>query len=136
MTRRLTLFFLILVAQLSACSVDTSVADQAVAKFHSLLDTGRFADIYQASSSDLKAVSTEHDFVAFLDAVHRKLGVSGTTEKLTWNVNYHTSGTFVTLTYKTAFREGEATEQFLFRLQSNEALLAGYHVNSNVFILK
>jgi hypothetical protein len=51
-------------------------------------------------------------------------------------VNYHTSGTFATLVYKTRYAGGEATETFVYRIKSESALLAGYHINSNALITK
>jgi hypothetical protein len=68
--------------------------------------------------------------------VHRKLGVVASSDRQTWNVNYNTSGSYVTLTYRTKYAEGEATEQFVYRLESDKALLSGYHISSNALILK
>src|SRR5437773_3749093 len=97
------------VLTMSGCSMsaDTAAAEQAVPKFHELLDSGRFVEIYEGSAEDLKKVSTQQDFVALLEAVHRKLGNTKSSERQSWNVNYHTSGAFVTLTYKTLYAEGE-----------------------------
>ena len=53
-----------------------------------------------------------------------------------WNVNVGTAGKFITLNYSTAFAEGEASEQFVYRVADGQALLAGYHVNSKALILK
>jgi hypothetical protein len=132
------IFSILLVVGLAACSVsaDTERAEQAIQHFHERLDAGQSAAIYDAAAEDLKAVSTQSDFVAFLDAVHRKLGLSKSSSQKGWNVNYGTSGKFITLNYETAFAEGQATEQFLYRLSDGKALLAGYHINSNAFILK
>lgn len=123
---------------LLGCSMskDSEIAEKKVPEFHLLLDSGRFSEIYSASSDELKKVSKESDFVALLEGVHRKLGNNKTSERQTWNVNYNTSGTFVTLTYKTTYSEGDASEQFVYRIQDGEAKLAGYHVNSNAFITK
>jgi hypothetical protein len=57
-----------------------------------------------------------------LDAVHRNLGDTKSAVDEAWNVNYHTSGTFITLTYKTVYGEGEAAEQFVFRMQGDSAI--------------
>jgi len=123
---------------LCACSMsgDTAVAEQAVPKFHEFLDAGRFAEIYEGASADLKNAGSQGDFVALLDAVHRKLGMVKSSEKQGWNVNYDTSGTFVTLTYKTTYAEGEAGEQFVYRIKGSAAALAGYHINSMALIVK
>lgn len=136
--RRLLLLLTFLAIALSACSMsaDTTAAEQAVPKFHALLDAGRFAEIYESSSAELRKASSQQDFVALLESVHRKLGNMKSSVKQGWKVNYRTSSTFVSLTYKTIYAEGEATEQFIFQVQDTAALLVGYHVNSNALILK
>ena len=117
-------------------SQDSAVAEAKIPEFHSLLDAGEFRAIYAASADDLKKVASEKDFVALLDAVHRKLGQVKTTTRQTWLVNSRTSGTFVTLTYKTVFAKGDATEQFVYRIENDQAVLAGYSVNSLALITK
>jgi opacity protein-like surface antigen len=127
-----------LFATLCGCSMsaDTAAADQAVPKFHEQLDAGRFDEIYGQSGDELKNATTQQDFVAFLDAVHRKLGNTKAADKIGWNVNYQTSGSFVTLVYKTTFASGDAQEEFVFRMHDKDALLVGYHINSTALILK
>jgi hypothetical protein len=131
-------FSILLLIGLAACSVsaDTRQAEEAIQRFHELMDAGQSAAIYDAAAEDLKAASTQTDFVAFLDAVHRKMGLSKSSSQKGWNVNYGTSGKFITLNYETVYAEGQASEQFLYRITDGKALLAGYHVNSNVLILK
>lgn len=136
--KALALPILMATVQLSACSssADIDAADHQVPAFHKLLDGGRFEDIYGGSSDELKAASTQADFVALLEAVHRKLGDTKSAERQSWNLNFHTSGTFVTLTYKTVYAEGDAAEQFVYRIKDGEALLVGYHINSTTLVLK
>jgi hypothetical protein len=117
-------------------SADTDLAEKEIPKFHALLDAGQATEIYARASEELRGAASEKDFVALLDAVHRKLGQVKTTKQIAWKVNYHTSGTFVAMTYKTQYAEGEATEQFVYRLKDKQAFLAGYHVNSNALIMK
>ena len=132
------IFIVALFIFMAGCSMskDSEIAEKKIPEFHSLLDSGRFKDIYAASADDLKKASKEDEFVALLEAVSRKLGKVRTTERMTWNVNYHTSGTFVTLAYKTAYAEGDASEQFVYRIIDGQAKLAGYHINSNILITK
>jgi hypothetical protein len=120
----------------AGCSADTKGAERAVDTFHEMLNTEQFELIYAASSDDLKKAAKREEFVALLEAIHRKLGVTKSWTKKTWNVNYHTSGTFVTLSYSTIYDQGDAVEQFVYRLQGEKALLAGYHINSTALILK
>ncbi|HEX6832274.1 MAG TPA: DUF4019 domain-containing protein [Rudaea sp.] len=128
----------IALAALAGCSTSQtmSLAEQQVPRFHELLDAGKFQEIYSDSSDELKKASSEKDFIALLEAIHRKLGPSRSSEKQSWNINMHTSGTFVTLVYKTTYSEGEASENFVYRVTGEQAQLVGYHVSSNALILK
>jgi hypothetical protein len=131
-------FVLLTAGALFGCSgaKDVSVAEEAVTQFHALLDSGQFVEIYQLSSDELKRVSKQNDFVALLDAIHRKLGNTKSAVRQNWLINYHTSGTFITLTYHTVFGEDEAAEQFVYRIENGAASLTGYHINSNALIVK
>lgn len=127
-----------LVILLAGCSMsaDTKMAEGAVERFHTMLDAGQFQDIYAESADDLKKVTTQEKLTALLEAVHRKLGVMKSSMKQSWNVNYHTSGTFITLIYATVYQGGDAREQFMYRLEGADAKLAGYYINSDALILK
>jgi hypothetical protein len=129
---------LLFFAALAACSfsADTKKIDQEVQRFHELLDQGKSAAIYESASDEFKQASTQGDFVALLDAVHRKLGDFKSSSQKGWNVNYNTSGRFITISYETSYAEGKAAEQFIYRVSGEEALLVGYHVSSNVLILR
>jgi hypothetical protein len=135
---RTALLLAALACTLLGCSgsADTILAERAVMQFHELLDAGRFTDIFEQSSDDLKKASTQPEFVALLEAVHRKLGNTKSAVDQAWSVNYRTSGKFITLTYKTVYSEGEAAEQFVFRIQGESAALAGYHINANALVVK
>jgi hypothetical protein len=133
--RKLTAALVLVVAGCSM-SADTRVAEEAVARFHAMLDAAQFEAIYAESADDLKQVATQEKLIDLLEAVHRKLGPMKSSVKQTWNVNYHTSGTFITLIYATIFQGGDAHEQFVYRLQGADAKLAGYHINSDALLLK
>jgi hypothetical protein len=127
-----------LVVVVAGCSMsaDTKLAEEAVARFHTMLDAAQFAAIYADAADELKKVTTQDKLTALLEAVHRKLGTVKSSMRQTWNVNYHTSGTFITLTYATSYEGGDASEQFIYRLQGADARLAGYHINSEALVLK
>ena len=133
--RALVLALLGAVAAGCSSSAQITEAQQAVSTFHKQLDAGRFDEIYVASSDDLKNMSKQAEFVALLSAVHRKLGTTRSAESQGWNVNYRPSGTLVMLTYKTAYTQGDAAEQFAFAMRDDAAVLVGYHINSNTLIL-
>ena len=136
--RMRTVLVMLVAAMVGACSMsaDTTLAEKQVPQFHAFLDEGRAAEIYVRASEDLKNAAPEADFVALLDAVHGKLGPVKRAEKKNWSINYHTSGTFATLVYRTQYAGGEATETFVYRIKDEAALLAGYHIKSNALITR
>ena len=112
-------------ALLAGCSMsaDTRQGEQAVAKFHALLDQEQFDAIYRDSSADMKKTTQQEEFVRLLAAVHRKLGTTESSTLDSWRVSYLTSGTSLALVCRTKYRQGDATEQFLFRLEGDKAAL-------------
>ena len=114
----------------------TASAEKAVNEFHEQLDKSDFKGIYAATHSDFKAAETEKDFVALLDAVHRKLGTVQNAEKAGWRVNSFNSRTDIVLNYKTKFTGGDARESFNFRMDGDKPILRGYNINSQALIVK
>jgi hypothetical protein len=123
---------------LVSCSIsdDTKLAKYQVDTFHALLSSGKYNTIYSSASSDLQSATTMNDFIELLSAVGRKLGITKSSSNVSWNVNYHTSGTFVTLTQNTEFEHGDAEETFVYRIVDDRALLAGYHISSNALVIR
>jgi hypothetical protein len=80
--------------------------------------------------------TTEADFIVFLEALRRKIGTFNKAQQATWNVNVRPMGTMVTLIYNVDFTEGKGTEQFIFRVSGEKAMLYSYNVNSPLLITK
>jgi HAMP domain-containing protein len=128
---------LLLLVGLSGCGAmmrGKEQAERAVAEFRRQVDQGRFQDIYNASGPELKQTATEGEFTRMLGMVRDRLGAVRSTEEQGWNVNVANGGTVVNLTYQTQFAAGPATEQFIYRIEGERAVLIGYHVNSNALI--
>ena len=121
---------------LGACSptADTKAAEEGVTAFHQTMDAGNYAAIYDASSSDMKSSISRDDFVKLLTGLHNKLGPFKSGKTKSWNDNATTGGHYVSLTRDALFEKGPGTEDFVFRVEGNRPVLAGYHVNSNVLI--
>lgn len=116
---------------------DYKVADNAVTNFHAHLDAEEYAEIYAASDPEFKKVTTEAEFRAILEAIHRKLGKVKASSSTGVNVNWDTSeGTLVHQSYATTFEEGKATERFVWRPKGSDVLLYGYNIQSNTLIIK
>ena len=121
-----------------ACSVapNFGAAEAEVSVFHSRLDAGEAARIYAASSPELKAASSEADFVALLNAVHTKLGATVSSKREDAIVTYTPSGKQLKLRYKTEYVGGIADEDFIFFDTSGGVQLAKYRVYSLPLITK
>lgn len=124
-------------AGLTACSAGKAkqAAEQRVAKFHAQLDAEHYHDIYAQASPEFQKSGSEAELNEFFGAVHRKLGNVQNAEEQTFFVNFNTSGTTVTLTYKTSFANGRASEQFVWR-NGDQPLLVSYRIDSRLLITK
>ena len=127
----------LLLCSCKSLTADANLAEQGAAQFHSQLDAEQYAALYAAADSELHKATGQNDFVKFLTAVHRKLGNVKQSNLRAWNASWHTGqGTLVTLTYDTTFSAGSGSEQFVWRISDNRALLYGYHINSADLIEK
>lgn len=111
-------------------------AERAVEEFHQKLDRGDVRAIYAVAHPDLKAKTSEADFVTLLEAIRRKLGKTKKSEQVGWRVGFHNLNTDVSLTYKTAFDGGDAVESFRYFVEGPKAFLVGYNVNSPTLVIK
>ena len=110
------------------------MAEAQITHFRELMAAQRFGQIYSEAADELKRSTTDQAMVKLLSAVERKLGPVKSAERNGWGVNYQTSGTTVTLKYKTQFERGSGLETFVYRVAGDKALLAGYHINSTDLI--
>ena len=135
MTRRVGVALLI--CALAGCSAgtDVPVAEKAVARFHTMLDAGQNAQIYQESASEMKNAGPEAKLDALLAAVHRKLGTVKKAEQRGWNDQVTPGGHYVTLNYATTYAQGDAAETFVYKIADEKAQLVGYNINSNALII-
>ena len=122
---------------LTGCSfgADVPVAEKAIAAFHAQLDAAQFGPIYTQSASEMRKATTQPHLAAFLEAVHRKLGLFKSGKSLGWNENVTTSGHYVAINYQASYEHGPAAENFVYRIDDGKATLVGYHVNSDVLIM-
>jgi hypothetical protein len=130
------LLFVVLLI-LPACSAGKSkqLAEQGVTNFHAQLDAEQYHEIFSNASLEFQKSGTEAEFVELFSAIHRKLGKVQNAKEQTFFINYGTSGTTVTLTYKTDFASGGASEQFVWRV-GEQAVLINYRVDSRLLITK
>lgn len=133
------LILLIVVVALSlSCGVKKGKenAERAVAKFHSQLNAGQFQQIYDESDEAFRKAVTQEQALQLFDAIRKKLGTVQQAKLSGWHVNATTGGTAVTLGYDVDFSEGKGTEQFVYNVTGDKALLFNYNVNSPLLITK
>jgi len=125
------------IAGLGACSPtqDIAAATPQITTFHQQLDAENYDAIFQNADPLLKSGTPESTLVQFLTAVHRKLGPFKSGSSAGWNDNIATQGHFLTITYAAKYERGDATETFVYRVDSNPAKLVAYHINSNALIV-
>jgi hypothetical protein len=133
----LVLVTLLLITSTS-CSLTKGkgIAEAAVAQFHDQYNSGQFRQIYGQTDEGFKKSASEADFVSLLEALHRKLGTVKQSNQNGWGVNATPMGTMATLTYEVEFSEGKGTEQFVFHISGDKAMLYNYNVNSPLLITK
>lgn len=113
------------------------VAKDTVGIFHAQLDTEQYSSIYAVADEKLRSTSSEADFVKLLQAIHNKLGAVQESKLRNTGVAWFSGeGARVTLVYDTRFADGAGTEQFLWHIKDNKAILYGYHINSNDLLAK
>jgi hypothetical protein len=128
--RILLVILALFVASACAPRVDKQAAEAAVQAFHAHLDAGQFDTLYVESAEGLKQAVDRKAFLALLAAVHQQLGDVRSTKQKRWTVKSGASSALLTLDYATTFASGQATEQFVYRMKGNGALLVGYTIDS------
>jgi hypothetical protein len=116
-----------LLAFSSACSVGKSkaIAERAVVNFHSQLDAGQYQEIYDQAGVEFQKAMSESDCLAFLQAVHQKLGTVKQSTQTSSKVIFSNTGTIISHDYDTELTNGKATETFSWRVKGDEAVLIG-----------
>ncbi len=132
---------LVLIAMFLITSISCSltkgkgIAEAAVAKFHHQYNARQFHEIFSESDQGFKDAGSEADLVNLLEALHVKLGTVKQATPSGWGINATPIGTMATLAYEVEFTEGKGTEQFVFRISGDKALLYNYHVNSPLLLI-
>jgi len=137
----LSIALLLAVAAGSACAgfAAKGEAETGVASFHGMLDAERYAEIYGGTDELFKNATPEAQFTEILQAVHRKLGVVVSTAQTNFtsrDLAGTSTGSYISMTYKTEFAEGPATESFNWRVVEGKVHLVGYNIQSSLLITR
>lgn len=133
-----TLLIVSLLSAATCCSFTKGkgLGESAVTQFHNQYNSGQFHDIYNQADEGFRKSGNEASLVEYLEALKRKLGTVKQANETGWHVNATPGSTMVTLGYDVEFTEGKGTEQFVFRVNGDKALLYSYNVNSRLLITR
>ena len=107
------------------------VAEQATARFHTMLDSTNYQAIWSEADPEFRNAGPQKDAIALFRMINRRFGTVQDTKLVTWNVNFSTgSGTLVRLVYRTSFSRDSATETFNWRIRDDKPALIGYNINA------
>jgi hypothetical protein len=107
------------------------IANSATVRLHQQLNQAQYEQIYAEASDEFRNHGTRLESLEFLKKLHDVLGAQKSSSMKNIKVNRTNKGTFVSLVYDTAFELGRADEQFVWMIDGDQAILYGYHVNSD-----
>jgi hypothetical protein len=116
------------------CGKSREAATAATEKFRARSAGGQYREIYREAAPELRASSTEPEFVKMMDGVAKKLGAFRSASQRSWNVHFGTGGRTVTLGFTSEFDKGSAVETFVWRAQGDAMVLQGYNINSPALV--
>lgn len=128
--------FFFLTISCSSIMKGKELAGPAVEKFHAQFNAGQYDEIYNEAGDEFKQSVSKDQLVKLLTVVRQKLGTVDKSDSTGWHVNTDTSGTIATVTYDVEFSEGKGTEEFMFKVTDDKALLYNYKINSPLLLTK
>jgi hypothetical protein len=116
------------------CAKSRETAEMGTQAFRRRAANGEFTSIYREAALEFQKSTTEADFAKLMDGIGRKLGAWQSSKPPAWKVFSGMGGRTVTFGYASQFEKGPANEEFIWRIQGGRAILAGYHINSPLFL--
>lgn len=124
-------------ALVGSCSAgeDLAAAKAEAAEFRADFNARRFDRIYADASPELRGNTAKPEFLEVVTALRGKLGEAGASSQSGFHVNYNNGVGYVTLNYKTEFKNGPGDETFVFRKNGAEMQVVSYNVDSKALLL-
>jgi hypothetical protein len=113
---------------------DMGEAQGAITMFHAAYNRADYGQILDQASGPMRSSASAQKMIRLLGAAKRKLGPFETGKLGGWRVNYTLSGKITSATYISSFRDGQASENFVFIDADGFKRLAGYTINSDAFL--
>ncbi|GAA5163067.1 hypothetical protein [Viridibacterium curvum] len=103
-----------------------NTAEQVVPQFHLAYMDQVYASIYNSAAPDMRLFMPQHEFVAYMEGIRRKMGQVQAAKRS----DATAVGNVVTLRYNTTYEKGPAVEEFTVRVSGKDAALLGYRMVS------
>jgi hypothetical protein len=134
MRRRLILISAVLALYGCSLSADYGEARKAGDSFHSLVDSGEYAAIYDGASKGFQQSLSRDQLIGFLSRVNRKMGKCEAAVITFGGYVTSTSGASVTMNSSRVCANGKLTELFVWRIVGGKATLLRYTANSPLLL--
>lgn len=117
---------------LAACNpvANLNGADGQIAKIHAAYSRGDAGAIYAMTGPQFRASFTRAQMDQLVDVLNVRLGAVRSSERVNFNVNTNSDGTFTTIIMATQFAKGAGQENFVFSGDGDKMKLEGWHVQS------
>jgi hypothetical protein len=124
----------LLALSLAGCSAgkDMTAAEQGVTALHQAFGSGKFGAVYDGSAAEMKNSISRDGFIRTFGGIYGRTGAYKSGKTTGWKVNYGTNGNMVALNRDAQFQNAKGTEEFVFRMRGGKAVLAGYHIKTDL----
>lgn len=109
------------------------IGRSAVDQFHQRLDRADYDSIYTNTTDGFRSAGSRVDQIRFFEAVHQKMGNSGTVTAAGFHVNWQHGHIIVNEVFNTQFAQGLAQEGFIWIIDNGEPRLQTYHIDAPQF---
>jgi hypothetical protein len=130
------LFLLLAVIGCKTLTEGKPAAEKGVASFLSMLNEGKFEEIFNNADDGFKNSGPKEDTIKFLTIVNSKLGKVVSTSNQSWKAQTFNMTSTIVLLQSTEFENGKGEETFTFVLDGDNVKLLGYNINSMDMMLK
>jgi hypothetical protein len=107
---------------------DQKVAERAVDQFHTRLSNGDYEQIYAQTADELRKTAEKGQLISAMKQTHDQFGSFKNTKQTDAKVIMGIPRQ-VRLVYSTSYEKGDATEEFVWLVNSDDAKLALYQVS-------
>lgn len=107
---------------------EIKTADEAVKKFHLLLNEENYEELYNLTDEQARAIKSKDDFVQVMKQIQLRFGKVLNSSKVNAQATSQASSTKVEMVYQTKFEGKEIKEKFVWIVAKKKAGLFSYEV--------